>query len=93
MQDLLRLFLSLSLLELARSCGTAHVGIIVCNYLKTRAQRRVCPPYGHPDEDDEQDLYPTKQNAKGKARAVENGYSEGEGEPMFNISEIGRAHV
>ena len=44
-------------------------------------------PYGHPDEDDEQDLYPTKQNAKGKARAVENGYSEGEGEPMFNVSD------
>ncbi|KAF8728319.1 hypothetical protein AX14_006791 [Amanita brunnescens Koide BX004] len=39
---------------------------------------------GHPDEDD---AYPTNQSAKGKARAVENGYSEEEGEPMFNVGD------
>ena len=41
-QDPLRLFLSLSLLELARSCGAACVGI-VCDYRKRMARKRLYP--------------------------------------------------
>lgn len=41
---------------------------------------------GHADEDDGRDPYSTNQGAKGKAREVENGYSE-EREPMFNVGD------
>ena len=41
----------------------------------------------HEDEDEAPDPYPPKHSAKGKAKAVENGYPEEDPEPMFNVGD------